>query len=108
MSHPGSVDIIDFVLLTIYPVGGLFIIEILSRIISRTSKPIPSWLKLTIQGITMVGFAVAYTAFMPFLINQDAYTVEPHAITAFCLLALAAALFYQARRAKINPKKSLY
>jgi hypothetical protein len=56
----------------------------------------------------MVGFAVTYTAFMPFLINQDAYTVEPHAITAFCLLALAAALFYQAKRAKINPKKSLY
>jgi len=108
MSHPGSVDIIDFVLLTIYPVGALFIIEILSRIISRTTKPVPSWLKLSIQGITMVGFAVTYTAFMPFLINQDAYTVEPHAITAFCLLALAAALFYQARRAKINPKKSLY
>jgi len=108
MSHPGSVDIIDFVLLTIYPVGALFIIEILSRIIGRTVKPVPSWLKLSIQGITMVGFAMTYTAFMPFLINQDAYTVEPHAITAFCLLALAAALFYQARRAKINPKKSLY
>ena len=108
MSHPGSVDIIDFVLLTIYPVGGLFIIEVLSRIISRTGKPVPSWLKLSIQGTAMVGFAVTYTAFMPFLINQDAYTVEPHAITAFCLLALAAALFYQARRAKINPKKSLY
>ena len=29
MSHPGSVDIIDFILLTIYPVGALFIIEIL-------------------------------------------------------------------------------
>ena len=108
MSHPGSVDIIDFVLLTIYPVGALFIIEILSRIISRTTKPVPSWLKLSIQGTTMVGFAVAYTAFMPFLINQDVYTVEPHAITAFCLLALAVALFYQARRAKINPEKSLY
>ena len=108
MSHPGSVDIIDFVLLTIYPVGALFIIEILRRIISRTAKPVPSWLKLSIQGIAMVGFAVTYTAFMPFLINQDAYTVEPHAITAFCLLALAAALFYQARRAKTNPKKSLY
>ena len=62
MSHPGSVDIIDFVLLTIYPVGGLFIIEILSRIISKTGKPDPSWLKLSIQGITMVGFAaVSYT-----------------------------------------------
>ena len=68
MSHPGSVDIIDFVLLTIYPVGGLFIIEILSRIISKTGKPVPSWLKLSIQGITMVGFAVAYTVFLPFFV----------------------------------------
>ena len=108
MSHPGSVDIIDFVLLTIYPVGGLFIIEILSRIISRTNKPVPSWLKLSIQGITMVGFAVAYTVFLPFFINQETNTVEPHTITAFCLLALAVALFYQARRAKINPEKSIY
>ena len=107
MSHPGSVDIIDFVLLTFYPVGGLFIIEILSRITSRAVKPVPSWLKLSIQGITMIGFAVAYIAFLPFFINQDTYT-EPHAITAFCLIALAAALFYQARRAKINPEKSLY
>ena len=63
MSHPGSVDIIDFVLLTIYPVGGLFIIEILSRIISKTGKPVPSWLKLSIQGITMVGFAVSLHCF---------------------------------------------
>ena len=87
MSHPGSVDIIDFVLLTIYPVGALFIIEILSRIISRTAKPVPSWLKLSIQGIAMVGFAVTYTAFMPFLINQDAYTVETacyHSILFAC------------------------
>ncbi|SVD78401.1 uncharacterized protein METZ01_LOCUS431255, partial [marine metagenome] len=36
------------------------------------------------------------------------HTAEPHTITAFCLLALAVALFYQARRAKINPEKSLY
>ena len=108
MSHPGSVDIIDFVLLTIYPVGGLFIIEILSRIISKTGKPVPSWLKLSIQGITMVGFAVAYTVFLPYFINQDTHTDEPHTITAFCLLALAVALFYQARRAKIDPEKSLF
>ena len=108
MSHPGSVDIVDFVLLTIYPVGGLFIIEILSRIISKTGKPVPSWLKLSIQGITMVGFAVTYTVFLPFFINQETNTVEPHTITAFCLLALAVALFYQARRAKINPEKSIY
>ena len=109
MSHPGSVDIIDFVLLALYPVGALFIIEILSRAISRISKPVPSWLKLSIQGITMVGFTIAYVAFMPFFTNIDkAHNVEPHAITAFCLLALAGALFFQARRAKINPEKSLY
>ena len=109
MSHPGSIDIIDFVLLTIYPVGALFIIEILSRGISRISRPVPSWPKLTIQGITMVGFAVAYVGFMPFFTNTDkAHNVEPHAITAFCLLALAGALFFQARRAKTNPEESLY
>ena len=109
MSHPGSVDIIDFILLTVYPVGGLFIIEILSRIIGKTTRPVPSWLKLSIQGVTMVGFAIAYIAFMPFFTDQaKAHAVEPHAITAFCLIALAAALFYQARHAKINPEKSLY
>ena len=108
MSHPGSVDIIDFVLLTIYPVAALFFIEILSRVIGRTTKHIPSWLKLSIQGITMVGFAVAYTVFLPFFINQDTHTAEPHTITAFCLLALAVALFYQARRAKMNPENSIY
>ena len=109
MSHPGSVDIIDFILLTVYPVGSLFIIEILSRTVSRISRPVPSWLRLSIQGVTMTGFAVAYVGFMPFFTNQDkAHNVEPHAITAFCLLALAGALFFQARRAKTNPEKSLY
>ena len=109
MSHPGSIDIIDFVLLTIYPVGALFIIEILSRTIGRISKQDPTWSKLSIQGVTMVGFSVAYIAFMPFFTNIDkAHNVEPHAITAFCLFALAGALFFQARRAKINPEKSLY
>ena len=107
MSHPGSVDIIDFVLLTIYPVAALFFIEILSRVIGRTTKHIPSWLKLSIQGITMAGFAVAYTVFLPFFVNQD-HTAEPHTITAFCLLALSVALFYQARRAKMNPENSIY
>ena len=109
MSHPGSVDIIDFILLTVYPVGALFIIEILSRTVSRISRPVPSWLRLSIQGVTMTGFAVAYVGFMPFFTNQDkAHNVEPHAIRAFCLLALAGALFFQARRAKTNPEKSLY
>ena len=96
-------------MLTVYPVGALFIIEILSRTVSRISRPVPSWLRLSIQGVTMRGFAVAYVGFMPFFTNQDkAHNVEPHTITAFCLLALAAALFFQARRAKTNPEKSLY
>ena len=96
MSHPGSVDIIDFVLLTIYPVAALFVIEILSRTISRISRPVPSWLRLSVQGATMVGFTVAYVAFMPFFTNTDkAHNVEPHTITAFCLLALAVALFFR-------------
>ena len=86
MSHPGSVDIIDFVLLTIYPVGGLFIIEILSRIISRAGKPVPSWLKLSIQGITMVGFTVAYIVFLPFFVSQDqTHTAEPVSYTHLTL-----------------------
>ena len=109
MSHPGSVDIIDFVLLTIYPVGALFIIEIFSRIVGRTSRSVPPWIKLSIQGVTMVGFAISYIVFMPFFADSNkAHDVQPHAITAFCLLALAVALFFQARRAKINPEKSIY
>ena len=60
MSHAGSVDIIDFVLLTIYPVGALFIIEIISRMVNRTRVTIPSWAKLSVQGVVMVAFAVAY------------------------------------------------
>ena len=86
MSHPGSVDIIDFVLLAVYPVGALFIIEILSRTISRISRPVPSWLKLSVQGVTMVGFTVAYVAFMPFFTNTDkAHNVEPVSYTHLTL-----------------------
>ena len=44
-----SVDIIDFVLLTIYPVGALFIIEIISRVVNRAKQIIPSWIKLYVQ-----------------------------------------------------------
>ena len=66
MSHPGSVDIIDFILLTVYPVIGLFIIEIISRLV----KIIPSWIKLSIQGITMIAFAIVYIGFMPLNIND--------------------------------------
>jgi len=91
MSHL-DVDVIDFLLLTIYPVGGLFIIEMISRAIK-----ISSWLKLSIQGLVSIGFGIAYVTL-----------ITAHWLTAIVLFALAIALLYQARRAKINPDKSIY
>jgi|TARA_B100001750_G_C15308724_1_gene496079 hypothetical protein len=91
MSHL-DVDIIDFLILTIIPVAVLFVIEMICRAIK-----IVSWIKLTVQGIVMIIFAIGYMT-----------VITPHILTALCLLALAGALFYQARRAKIDPKKSQY
>ena len=91
MSHL-DVDIFEFLILTLIPVAALFIIEMICRVVK-----VKSWPKLTVQGIVMVSFGIVYL------------TMEtPHTLTALCLLALAVALFYQARRAKINPEKSLY
>ena len=91
MSHL-DVDVVDFLLLTIYPVIGLFIIEMISRALK-----ISSWLKLSIQGIISIGFAIAYVTM-----------ITAHWLTSLVLIALGVALFYQARRAKINPEKSIY
>ena len=91
MSHL-DVDVIDFLLLTVYPVIGLFIIEMISRALK-----ISSWIKLSIQGLISIGFAVAYVTM-----------ITAHWLTSIVLVALALALFYQARRAKINPEKSIY
>ena len=91
MSHI-DVDIIDFLILTIIPVAVLFVIEMICRAIKTLS-----WIKLTIQGIMMMVFAIAYVT-----------VITPHVLTALCLFALACALFYQARRVKIDPKKSNY
>jgi hypothetical protein len=91
MSHL-DVDVIDFFLLTIYPVGGIFIIEIICRV-----AKIPSWIRLTSQGIISIAFAVAYITL-----------VTAHWLTSVVLFALAFTLFYQARRAKIDPTKSVY
>ena len=110
MSHPGSVDIIDFVLLTIYPVGALFIIEIISRFVNKTKQIIPSWIKLSIQGITMIGFAFAYTVFISLITtssDEDIFA-EPHWLSAFVLIALSVTLFYKARRSKQDPTISEY
>jgi hypothetical protein len=91
MSHI-DVDVVDFLLLTIYPVTALFITEIISR-----AAKIPNWVKLLAQGIVSIGFAVAYVTL-----------ITAHWLTALVLLALAIALFYQARLAKIKPGKSVY
>ena len=104
MSHPGSVDIIDFLLLTIYPIIALIIIEFSARLLK-----ISSWKKLIVQGVTMIGFSVVYTAFITVITNQsETVHSEPHWMTAFVLLALSIALFYQARRSKLDPTKSDY
>lgn len=91
MSHL-DVDVIDFLLLTVYPVIGLFSIEMISRALK-----ISSWLKLSIQGLLSIGFAIAYVTM-----------ITAHWLTSLVLIALAVALFYQARRAKINPESSIY
>jgi hypothetical protein len=91
MSHL-AVDVVDFLLLTIYPVVGLFIIEMIFRV-----TKIPSWIKLITQGLLSIGFAIAYVTL-----------IVAHWLTAIVLFALAVALFYQARRAKFDPEKSIY
>ena len=91
MSHL-DVDIIDFLLLVTYPVVALAIVEMISRAVKT-----PSWLKLTTQGTVSIGFAVAYITL-----------ITPHWLTSLVLFALAIALFYQARRSKIHPDKSIY
>lgn len=91
MSHL-DVDVIDFLLLTVYPVAALFIVEIISRAIK-----IPSWIKLCAQGLVSIGFAVAYVTL-----------ITAHWLTAIVLIALAIALFYQARLSKIKPGQSVY
>jgi hypothetical protein len=91
MSHL-NVDVIDFLLLTIYPVAGLFIVEMVSRAIK-----LKNWVKLTSQAILSIGFALAYLTL-----------ITAHWLTALVLFALAAALFYQARLSKLKPGRSLY
>jgi hypothetical protein len=91
MSHL-DIDVVDFLLITIYPVIGLFIVEIISR-----KLKIPSWSKLIAQGTISAAFAVTYVT-----------VITAHWLTSVVLFALSITLFYQARRAKIHPDKSIY
>ncbi len=89
MSHL-DVDVIDFLLLTVYPVAGLFLVEVASR-----AAGLAAWTKLAAQGAVSAGFAVAYVTL-----------ITAHWMTSIVLAALAAALFFQARRSWLDPAKS--
>ena len=91
MSHL-DVDVIDFLLLTIYPAAGLFVIEMIFRV-----TKFPTWIKLSTQGVMSIGFAIAYVTL-----------ITAHWLTSIVLFALAIALFYQARRTKLDPSKAMY
>ena len=94
MSHTG-VDVIDFLFYTIYPVIGIFIVEIISRITKA-----PKWIKLWAQAVVAVSFGIYYWFILP--------APQNFPLTAMVMFALAIALIYQGRRAKISPEKSPY
>ncbi len=83
MSHI-DIDIIDFILLTVYPVLLLLIIEII-----HMALKFHIWLKLLIQALTLVIFGVVYIA-----------VIESHWFTALVLFSLSAALLYQSKKSK--------
>jgi len=92
MAHFGD-DIFDFLLPTIYPVIALLIIQLISK-----AAKISSWIKLTVQGIAMIGFGIAYVS----IIYTELW------FTSLVLFVLGFVLFYQARRTKIDPTKARY
>jgi len=81
-----------YFLVIIYPVIGLLIIEAVCR-----PAKVSNWVKLLTQAVMCVGFGIAYLSMH-----------VSHWLTAFVLLALAIALFYQAKVSKLNPEKALY
>lgn len=87
-----DVDVIDFLLLAAYPAGALFLIEMISR-----GVRIPTWIKLSVQGVASAGFAIAYVTL-----------ITAHWFTSLVLAFLAVALFYQARRARVDPGRVPY
>ena len=94
MSHTG-VDVIDFLFYTIYPVIGIFVVEMISRLIKA-----PKWIKLWIQAVVSFGFGIYYWFILP--------APQNFPLTAMVMFALGIALVYQGRRAKISPDKSPY
>jgi len=94
MSHTG-VDVVDFLLYTIYPVIGIFIVEGISRVVKS-----PKWTKLWIQATVSIGFGIYYWFILP--------APQNFPLTALVMFALAVALIYQGKRAKVSPDKSPY
>jgi hypothetical protein len=94
MSHTG-VDVIDFLLYSIYPVIGIFIVEAISRVVKA-----PKWIKLWVQAAVSIGFGIYYWFILP--------APQNFPLTALVMFALAIALIYQGKRAKISPDKSPY
>jgi len=104
MSHPGSVDIIDFLAFTIYPFIALGVIELISRGIKLSS-----WKKLSIQGVVMIFLSIIYVVFPSLIVTQEGNAhVEPLWMSIVVMLALAVTLFFQARRSKLDPTKAEY
>lgn len=91
MSHL-DIGPFEFLLLAIYPVVALLIIEIVYRFTKFLS-----WIKLIIQGLVSIAFAIAYVTI-----------IESHWLTSLVLFALAFVLFYQAKISKLKPDKSIY
>ena len=94
MTHTG-VDVVDFLFYTIYPVIGIFAVEVISRVTKA-----PKWIKLWSQAVMSVGFGIYYWFVLP--------APQNFPLTAMVMFALALALIYQGRRAKISPDKSPY
>jgi len=94
MAHTG-VEVFDFLLYSIYPVIGLLAIEAISRLIKA-----PKWIKLWVQAAVSISFGVYYWFVLP--------APQNFPLTAMVMFALAIALIYQGRRAKISPEKSPY
>lgn len=94
MSHTG-VDVIDFLFYTIYPVIGIFLVEMVSRLVKA-----PKWAKLWTQAAVAIGFGVYYWFILP--------APQNFPMTALVMFVLAVALLYQGRRAKIAPDKTTY
>ncbi len=89
--HNG-IDLDVYFEIILYPVAGLFVIEMIFRL-----AKIANWIKLLTQAVMCVGFGISYITMQ-----------VANWLTAGVLLALAIALFYQAKRSKLDPQKALY